>query len=164
MRLRSLSPERLFRPIAFAVAALMAATCCPKLHAAPPLDAIIPDAQFVAQLEQRAQLAKPREQCFLYTELVHAMTELAGKELRDGEYDQASATLKHVEHYASMIHMGLADDTKRLKDAELLMHHTVFRLSGLVRSASEEDRETLRSTLKQLDQVQGELMTQVFKH
>lgn len=136
----------------------------PTLLQAASLDTVLLDQQALAQLEQRASSANPREQCFLYTELVHAMTEIAGKEMHDGEVEQAGVMLKRVEHYAQLIHLGLANDTKRLKNAEQLMQHTTFRLNGLLRAASIEDRETLKSTLKQLDQVEDELMAQVFKH
>lgn len=134
------------------------------LHAAPSIDAILPDEPALVLLEQHAMQAQPREQCFLYTELVHVMTEIAGKEMLEGNVEQASAMLKRVEHYAQLIHLGLANDTKRLKNAEQLMQHTTYRLNGLLRAASSDDRETLKSTLKQLDQVQDELLTQVFKH
>ncbi len=146
-------------------AALLAVLLCSsRVHALASLDTILPDEQALSQLEQRAQQAHPREQCFLYTELVHVMTEIAGKEMLDGNVEQASAMLKRVEHYAQLIHLGLANDTKRLKTAEQLMQHTTYRLNGLLRAASSEDRETLKSTLKQLDQVQDELLAQVFKH
>src|SRR3984957_15941279 len=92
------------------------------------VDENLPDAQALAQLELRAQQAGPRDQCFLYTELVHTMTEIAGKQMLNGDIEQASATLKKVEHYAQLIHLNLANDTKRLKNAELLMHHTTYRL------------------------------------
>ncbi len=61
-----------------------------------------------AQLELRAQQANPRDQCFLYTELVHTMTEIAGKQMLNGDTDQATATLKKVDHYAQLIHIDLA--------------------------------------------------------
>src|ERR1700729_2534399 len=111
-----------------------------------------PDAQTLAQLELRAQQANPRDQCFLYTELVHTMTEIAGKQMLDGDIEQASATLKKVEHYAQLIHLNLANDTKRLKNAELLMHHTTYRLGEYLHKSSGEDRDTLQATLKRLDQ------------
>ncbi|WP_260705807.1 hypothetical protein [Edaphobacter flagellatus] len=116
------------------------------------------------QLEQRAEQANPREQCFLYTELVSAMTEIAGKQILDGDTDRASVTLKKVAKYAEMIHMNLARDTKRLKNAEMLMHHTTYRLNEYLHRASSEDRPTLQAALKQLNQVQNELLTQVFNH
>jgi hypothetical protein len=124
----------------------------------------IPNLQIVNQLELRAQQASPREQCFLYAELVHSMTELAGKQILDGDEQQASATLQKVEHYAHLIHSNLAHDTKRLKNAQLLMRHTTYRLAEYLHAAPNEDRAVLTSTLKQLDQVQDELLAQVFVH
>ena len=146
----------------FAAVVLLALSA--TITRAASFDNLLPDEQTITQWEQRAQQASPREQCFLYTELIHAMTEIAGKEMQDGEMEQASAMLKRVEHYALLIHLGLANDTKRLKNAEQLMQHTTYRLNGLLRAASFDDRETLKSTLKQLDQVQDELLSQVFKH
>jgi hypothetical protein len=127
-------------------------------------DETLPDAQGLIQLELKAQQASPRDQCFLYTELVHVMTEMAGKQMLNGDVEQASATLKQVNVYAQLIHMDLATNTKRLKNAEQLMHHTTYRLSEYLHQASSEDRDTLKATLKQLDQVHDELLAQVFKH
>ena len=127
------------------------------------VDEKIPDAQSIAALEQRASIATPREQCFLYAEVVHEMTELAGRQLVAGDAEHASGTLKTVQMYASKIHMGVADDSKRLKNAEILVRHTAFRLKDILSSASLEDRPTLDATLKQLDQVQAEMMLQVFR-
>ena len=92
------------------------------------------------------------------------MTEIAGKQMVDGDTDQASATLKKIEYYAQLIHLGLARDTKRLKNAEMLMHHTTRRLGEYLRRASGEDKPTLQATLKQLNVVQDEILTQVFNH
>src|SRR5215469_6934211 len=125
---------------------------------------IVLDEQALNQLEQRAQQANPRDQCFLYTELVSAMTELAGKEMLNGDPDRASAMFKKIEHYAELIQMNLARDTKKLKNAEMLMHHTTYRLNEYLHSASSEDRPTLQATLKQLNKVQSDLLTQVFNH
>jgi hypothetical protein len=61
------------------------------------------------------------------------------------------------------IHVGVAKDSKKLKDAELLMQHTSFRLQDILSGAPYEDRQTLEATLKQLNQVQTQLMMQVFK-
>jgi hypothetical protein len=132
-------------------------------HAAAADEAVFtPEA--LAQLEQRAIAAKPREQCFLYTELVHAMTAKAGKELSDGDTDQAADTLKQVNRYAHMIHMNLAHDTKKIKDAQMLMNHTTYRLAQYLHLVSGDDQQTVKDTLKQLNQVNDELLTQVFQH
>jgi hypothetical protein len=150
------------RPTALLLLPLFLAFCTPVL--ASSVDENLPDAQALSQLELRAEQANPRDQCFLYTELVHTMTEIAGKQMLDGDIDQASATLKQVEHYATLIHLNLANDTKRLKNAELLMHQTTYRLGEYLHKSSGEDRDTLQATLKRLDQVHDELLAQVFRH
>src|SRR5258707_14130463 len=78
------------------------------------IDSNLPDAQALAQLELRAQKAGPRDQCFLYTELVHTMTEIAGKQMLNGDIDKASDTLKKVNPYRRLIPMDLASNSKRI--------------------------------------------------
>jgi hypothetical protein len=127
------------------------------------IDEKIDDPQAMAALVAKADQAQPKEQCFLYAELVHQMTELAGQQYSSGDEDHASATLRLVQKYAEKIHMGVAEDGKKMKNAEQLMRHTSFRLTGILNAASYEDRQMLQATLKQLEQVQTELMMQVFK-
>jgi hypothetical protein len=152
----------ILRPAALVFSFALLVNLSPPLCASSVDDNLL-TSQAITQLEARAQQAKPREQCFLYTELVHNMTELAGKQMLAGDVDQASATLKKVEHYAELIHLNLANDTKRLKNAEMLMHHTTYRLGEYLHQASSEDQVTLKATLKQLDQIQDEILNQVFK-
>jgi len=134
--------------------------------AAPAYAAVIDETtpENLAQLERQAILADPREQCFLYTQLVDVMTQKAGKEIANGETEQAAATLKQVNKFAHLIHVNVAKDTKRLKNAEILMHHATYRLAEVLHLVSGDDKETVQATLKQLDQVNQELLTQVFSH
>jgi hypothetical protein len=143
-----------------AVSALAFSLSCAQAFA---IDERVSDPQAMAALMAKADQAQPKEQCFLYAELVHQMTELAGQQLSSGDGDHASATLRLVQHYAEKIHMGVADDGKKLKNAEQLIQHTSYRLNGILNAASYEDRQALQATLKQLEQVQTELMMQVFK-
>jgi hypothetical protein len=124
---------------------------------------VLLDPAALAALETRADQAQPKDQCFLYAELVHQMTELAGRQYVAGEPKDASATLKLVQRYAQKIRLNLAVNSKKLKDAELLMQRTSFRLKDILGSASYDDRQTLDATLKDLDQVQNQLMMEVFK-
>jgi hypothetical protein len=126
------------------------------------VDERIADPQAMAALMAKAEQAQPKEQCFLYAELVHQMTELAGQQLSAGD-QRASDTLHLIQKYAQKIHMGVAEDGKKMKNAEQLMRHTEYRLNDILNAASYEDRQVLQSTLKQLEQVQTELMMQVFK-
>jgi len=131
---------------------------------AAAIDENIPDSQTLAQLELRASQASPRDQPFLYTQLIHTMTEMAGKQLSAGDTDKAATTLQQIARYAHLIHVNLANDTKRLKDAEMLMHHTTYRLGEYLHLVSGDDKTTVEATLKQLDQVNDELLNQVFNH
>lgn len=141
---------------------LIAVAVClaPVAHASGPEPLL--DDTALTQLEARAQAAQPREQCFLYVELVHNLTEIAGKQISDGDNISAGATIRRIDTLVQKIHMSLARDTKRLKNAELLLHHTTRRLSDMVRAAAGDDRPTLQSTLKRLDTVQSEILAQVF--
>src|SRR6202044_1371218 len=126
------------------------------------VDESIVDPQAMAALMAKADQSQPREQCFLYAELVHQMTELAGQQLSAGD-ERASETLHQVQKYAQKIHMGVAEDGKKLKNAEQLMRHTSYRLNDILNAASYDDRQALQATLKQLENVQTELIMQVFK-
>ena len=148
-------------PVAFFTVAALLLTATPARAA---IDETIPAPQFIAMLEQRAMMAQPREQCFLYTELVHSMTQLAGKQFLDGDFESGAATLKKIQHYAQLIHQDLASNTKRIKEAEKLMEHTTFHLGEYAHHASGDDKMALQATLKQLDSVHDELLTQVFAH
>jgi hypothetical protein len=152
------------RSIAIAPAVTLALLFTLTIQSRAAIDDSVPAPQFITQLEQRASQAQPREQLFLYTQLVHSMTQLAGKQFFDGEYEEGAATLKKVEHYAQLIHNNLAKDTKRVKDAEMLMEHTTVRLGEFMHHASGDDREALQATLKKLDHVHDELLAQVFVH
>ena len=123
----------------------------------PPLDPVA-----LSALAAKASLASPKDQCFLYAELVHQMTELAGRQLNDGQ--DPAATLRAVRDYTQKIHLNEANDSKRLKNAQILMEHTAFRLNEYLHAAALDDRPVLESTLKNLNQVQNELMMQVFRH
>ena len=117
----------------------------------------------LAALQVKADQAQPKDRCFLYAKLISQLTDLAGHQLNSGNSGQASETLQLVQQYAEKIHVGVADDSKKLRDAELLVQRTTFRLQDILSQASYEDRQTLEATLKQLLQVQAQLMMQVFK-
>jgi hypothetical protein len=135
----------------------------PAHAAVKPQDAIESPAM-LAQMQSEADGARPREQIFLYTQLVHVLSEIAGRELADGETEKAAAMLAQVQHYADLIHLGLTRDTKRLRDAEMLMHTTTHHLGEYLHLVSSEDKVTLQATLTRLNQVNDELLSQVFQH
>ena len=72
-------------------------------------------------------------------------------------------TLNLVRQYAFKLQASIGDDSKKLKLAETLLHHTSFRLEGILHEVSYENRVALEMTLKQVNNVQTQLMMQVFK-
>ncbi len=144
------------------VLSLMILVPCSR-QAVAAMDDKLPDAQSLAALETKANQAQPREQCFLYAELVHEMIEFSSAQYAAGEIDKAADTLKHVNAFALKIHMMMANDEKRLKNAQILLRHTAFRLKELLHSSSIEDRPLMEQTLAQVNQIQTETMMQVFR-
>ena len=130
---------------------------------AASLDDKIPDQQTITALEARASTAQPREQCFLYAELVHDMIEVSLRQYAAGEPEKASGLLKKAQDLAHKIHLAIADDNKRLKNAEILLRHTAFRLTEMLHSTASEDRPLVQQTLSEVNQAQSEAMLQVFK-
>jgi hypothetical protein len=120
------------------------------------------DSRALADLEAKAAVASPNEQPYLYAELVHSITEIATEQYQEGQDQQASASLKVARNYASKIQGGLLRDAKKLKNAEILIRHTAFRLKELMTGASLNDRPTLEATMQELNRVQTEMLQQVF--
>ncbi len=115
-------------------------------------------------LEGKVERAALRDQCYLYAELVQTMTEIASHQLLAGEPGDAAATLASVEHYAGLLDAGLARDTKKVKDAEILMRQTAFKLKESLNGAAAEDRPAVEHAIHQLDQVEAKMMQQIFEH
>ena len=124
----------------------------------------VPDARELADLQAKAAAASPNEQPYIYAELVHSMTEIATAQFQAGDQEHGSISLKAAQNYAQKIQMSLLRDAKKLKSAEILIRHTAFRLKELMTGASLDDRPTLEATISQLNQVQSDMITQIFRH
>ena len=123
----------------------------------------ISDQQSIDALEARANQAQPREQCFLYAELVQQMTELSIRQYEAGDKAKANGLLQRIQHIAQKIHLSVANDNKRLKNAEILLNRTAFRLKEMLQASNFEDRSLVEQTLAQVTQAQNAAMMQVFQ-
>ena len=121
------------------------------------------DQDSINALQTKILQAQPREQCFLYAELVHQMTEVSLHQYATGDGDKAALLLKQVQGLAHKIHLSMSDDNKRLKNAQILLRHTAFRLNEMLHSSSLEDQPLVAETLVQVNQAQDEAMLQVFR-
>ena len=64
---------------------------------------------------------------------------------------------------AHKIHLSMADNDKRLKNAEILLSHTAFRLKEMLHGSSFEDRPLVEKTLTDVNQARNEAMLPVFR-
>lgn len=144
-----------------AVAAMLFAQTLPVCAAG--IDDKIPDQQSIDALQLKANLAPPREQCFLYAELLHQMTEFSLHQYAAGNVEKATSLLKQVQQLTLKIHLSVSDDNKRLKNAEILLRHTAFRLKEMLHSSTVDDQQLVAETLAQVNQVQNQTMLAVFK-
>jgi hypothetical protein len=127
------------------------------------IDDKIPDQQSIEALAAKAKEAQPREQCFLYAELVHQMTELSVRQYAAGDVEKAAEMLKQIQGLTQKIHLSVADKDKRMRNAEILLRHTAYRLNGLLHSTSFDDPTLVAETLADVNRVQSETMMQVFR-
>jgi hypothetical protein len=121
------------------------------------------DQDSINALQAKILQAQPREQCFLYAELVHEMTELSLRQYAAGDADKATGLLQQVQKLAHKIHLSVGNDNKRLKNAQILLRHTAFRLTEMLHSSSVEDQPLVAETLAQVNDAQNEAMMQVFR-
>ena len=156
--------QRFFRG-SLALPALLLSLALSTVATAPAhaggIDENVLDATAITSLQQRAEQAQPRDQCFLYTQLIHQMTELAGRQMAAGEDEQAALTLSEVDRFVVKIEKS-AIKAKQLKNAEQLLEHTSHRLADMARVAAAQQRDRMQSTLHHLDAVHSSVLALVF--
>lgn len=140
---------------------LLGLTCAPVCSFAS--SSRIPDEQSIAALEAKADQAQPREQCFLYAQVVQQMTELSVRQYAAGNVAKADSLLKHIQTLVGKIHLLLTGNDKRLKNAEILLSSTIFRLKEMLHSSDYDDRPLVEETLAKVTSAQDEAMKQVFR-
>jgi hypothetical protein len=121
------------------------------------------DQRTIDALTIKASQAQPHEQCFLYAELVHQMTELSLRQYAAADVEKASGLLRQIQLLTHKIHISVSNDDKRLKNTEILLRRTAFRLSQMLHSSSSDDRQLVQETLSQVNQAETEAMMQVFR-
>ena len=149
------------RSIACSIALLAITTIALPARASSPDEKMI-DQQSISALEARIPTAQPREQAFLYAELIHQMTEFSMKQYAAGETDKATDLLKQIQNVTRKLHLSMAENTKRLKNAEILLRHTAFRLTEFLHSSNSDDRDVVEAALAQVNKAESETMLEVF--
>lgn len=145
--------------VTLSVAVLLATSALPVGAS----DNKLPDMDSILALESRASQAEPRDQCFLYAQLVQQMTELSVRQYTEGDVGKATVLLKRVRQFAQKIYLTPAKNDKRIKNAEILLSHTIFRLTEMLHASSYEDRSLVQDTLADVSKAQQDTLFKVFK-
>jgi hypothetical protein len=91
------------------------------------------------------------------------MAEFSVKQYAAGDVDKASDLLKQIQTLTHKMHLAVGEKDKRLKNAEILLRHTAFRLNEMLHNSSTDDRALVQETLAQVNRAQSETMLEVFR-
>ena len=122
----------------------------------------LPDEQALESLELRAAQAPPRDQCYLYAELVKQSVEYSARQYASGDVEKAASNLKRTQKFAAKFRTLLTGNVKRLKHAQSLLRRAAFRLTDLLHSSRYEDRPLVSETLVQVDRAEQDALVQIF--
>src|SRR5215469_9654213 len=120
------------------------------------------DAAALLQMEQRADAAQPRDQCWMFAEVLHGLTELAGRQIAAGDDQNASTTLEHIDSLAAKMQKVSAANAKHLKNAELLLEHVTRRLTDMAHVASNSQRSAMQTTMQCVDHLHTQVLAVIF--
>jgi hypothetical protein len=120
------------------------------------------DAAALLQMEQRADAAQPRDQCYMFAEVLHGLTELAGRQIAAGDDQDASTTLVHIDSLAAKMQKASAANAKHLKNAEMLLEHVTRRLNDMAHVASADQRTAMQTTMQCIDHLHTQVLAVIF--
>jgi hypothetical protein len=120
------------------------------------------DAAALLQLEQRADAAQPRDQCYMFAEVLHGLTELAGRQIAAGDDQDASMTLTHIDSLAEKMQKVSAANAKHLKNAELVLEHVTRRLTDMAHVVPGSQRTAMQATLQCIDHLHTQVLAVIF--
>ena len=122
------------------------------------LDEAPMDAAALLQLEQRAEAAQPRDQCYMFAEVLHGLTELAGRQIAAGDDLEAGTTFTRIDSVAQKMEKASGSNAKRLKNAEMLLEHITRRLTDMAHVASSDQRTATQAALQQVNHLHTQVL------
>lgn len=120
-----------------------------------------PSPAMLIVLEQKADAAALRDQCYLYSEVLGTLTEIEGRQMDSGD-PKAAETLAHMERVVEKMKRAEMQDAKRLKNAEEVLEHATRRLGDMLHLAHGEEQAAMKTTLGHLNKVHDEVLALVF--
>ena len=119
------------RSVVFVSVVLFTSCTCARPARASGPDETAFDAATLADMESHAAIAEPRERCYL-----------AGRDMAAGDEPAAGTAMQHADADAARLKEAISRDSKKLKNAEQLMEHSVHRLSDMLRVATMDQRDS----------------------
>jgi hypothetical protein len=113
-------------------------------------------------MEQRAEAAQPRDQCYMFAEVLHGLTELAGRQIAAGDDGDANATLTQIDSVAGKMEKASAANAKRLKNAEMLLEHITRRLTDMAHVASLDQRGATQAAIQRVNHLHTQVLAMIF--
>jgi hypothetical protein len=156
------SPNRIRREAGLILISLVFLLPFTNSARAANLDEAPLDAAALLQMEQRADAAQPRDQCWMFAEVLHGLTELVGRQIAAGDDQDASMTLTHIDSVAAKMQKVSAANAKRLKNAEMLLEHITRRLTDMAHIASSDQRGNMQTTLQCVDHLHTQVLAVLF--
>ncbi len=120
------------------------------------------NAAMLVQMEDQADHAKPREQCYLYTQLIDLLTDTASRQVAAGLDEDAGKTVARIAEVAAKLQRTAARDTKKLKDAEKILNESARKLTQMVRVVNGEQRDEIKAAAVKLDAAHNKILGLVF--
>lgn len=140
----------------FLLIALSAPACAPSAAEG------ILDERALDLLELRAAQAPPRDQCYLYAELVKETVEYGARQYASGDVEKATSSLKRTQKFVDKFRTMLTGNVKRLKRAQFFLRRAAFRLTDLLHASRYEDRPLVKETLVQVDRAEQDALVRIF--
>jgi hypothetical protein len=98
----------------------------------------------------------------MFAEVLHGLTELAGRQIAAGDDQDASTTLTHIDSLAVKMQNASAANAKHLKNAELLLEHVTRRLNDMAHVASAGQRSAMQTTMQCVDHLHTQVLAVIF--
>lgn len=120
------------------------------------------DQNDVGALIRKAELAEQRDRCYLYARAVRLTADFAEAQVASGNREAAAQALSALGSYTTSLETALTGKDKKLKDAEILLRESAFRLKAAMLGASIDDRPAMAAALAHVNAAELHVMGAVF--
>ncbi len=115
-----------------------------------------------AELEARADAAKPDDRPGLYVEIMERQLKAASQLYSPGKMADAREAIHDISVYADKAHDAALVSQRRLKSTEISMRRIASRLHDLKSTLNFEDQAPVQAAVDHIEQLRADLLTHMF--